>query len=176
MTPVPRLDYSKTPSGYGEIRAVGFEDGTFWSIGHESGLGFRGGETADVLAAAWVHYKAHNDPPGMCVFVWPREKAGDPPTAWCVALHGQPHFTAFTEPEADACRPDVETQVRAAAWAWYDRRLVLWHRLAQEQAALMAVLVGCSPTWHSPDCWPHCLAWTDEQVGQTERALEAAYG
>lgn len=160
MTPVPRLDYSKTPSGYGEIRAVGFEDGTFWSIGHESGLGFRGGETADVLAAAWVHYKAHNDPPGMCVFVWPREKAGDPPTAWCVALHGQPHFTAFTEPEADACRPDVETQVRAAAWAWYDRRL--------------AIAAGFDALGSDPWPWPECLSWSDKQASTAELHLGSA--
>lgn len=109
MTTVERLDYSKPPLGY-------TADGQWWSypsprprhplnIGPDSPLT----NVATVapkdgaLAAAWSHYKEHRDPPGLAVMSF---------RALAMGL------------------PDHEA--RAAAWAWYDRRLAVADRLGAE--------------------------------------------
>lgn len=49
---------------------------------------------------------------------------------------------------------------RAAAWAWYDRRLALANRLVVQ--------------FHEDQrpAWPHILAWPDDQVAELERKLD----
>lgn len=106
------------------------------------------------LAAAWAQHKREYDPPGMQVFVWPKEKASDPPTAWCVALRGKVHFAAFTEPEADACRPDAETEARASAWAWHDRRHAIAYDIYSRTCGgkALAVLMAAAIAWTEAEC------------------------
>jgi hypothetical protein len=124
--------------------------GWFWIRGPQGGDGHRGdiGATeTDALAAAWAHHKAEHDPPGMQVFVWPKEKASDPPTAWCVALRGKVHFAAFEGAEG-------ETTARAAAWAWHDRRraiaIDIYARTCGGKA--LAVLMSAAITWTDAEC------------------------
>ncbi len=142
---IERLDYSKPPPGY---RVSPPED---------DGLSFA--DHAEAMSDCWMEYKAEHDPPGMEVFCWPKEKASDPPTAWCVALRGKVHFAAFTEPEPDACRPNAETEARMVAWAWHDRR----HALAAR--------IETGEEYGQDLPWPRCLTWTDEQVAEVERWL-----
>lgn len=111
---VQRLDYSKPPPEY-------TADGQWWSHPPDepSKLVFLGGhvDTRNVarvapddgaLAAAWAHYKTHNDPP---------------------RLH--PNDSSERMAAAFAC-PVAEW--RAAAWAWHDRRHALAARLTLQDA------------------------------------------
>ncbi len=119
---IQRLDYSKPPPGY----TVRFEDSSgangdgppLWWYGAPHCLASMGSE-AEALAAAWAHYKAHNDPPGM----WSGQARGEHPGGYGYALMESSHEHPL---EADFERID---DARAAAWAWYDRRLALTSRL-----------------------------------------------
>lgn len=71
----------------------------------------------EALAAAWAHYKAHNDPPGM----WSGQARGEHPGGYGYALMESSHEHPL---EADFERID---DARAAAWAWYDRRCQTLH-------------------------------------------------
>lgn len=50
-------------------------------------------------------------------------------------------------------------EARAAAWAWYERRLALACRHDVESGALL------------DDPWPICLSWTDERMAAVEEWL-----
>ena len=99
--------------------------------------------------SAWVRHEKLYDPPGLQVFVWPREKASDPPTAWCFAPRGQKHVADF---EGE----DGEAKARAAAWAHY------W-RCEELAECLLNQEIG--------DFWPDILAWSDEQLANVKLYL-----
>jgi hypothetical protein len=123
MQDVERLDFSKPPSAY-EIHWEAADDedpegqGEWsWRLVVDDGttIGTLPEEESeypwtrvDCVAAAWLHHKTHNDPPGM----WTSEDA-------------------FGVPPVDglgcALRRDLTSKVeaRAAAWAWHDRRVAL---------------------------------------------------
>jgi hypothetical protein len=163
------LDYTKTPPRYelgnradeddrlvisdeGE-ELVSFRAGgiTPWAWNDPTGLSMDSCGDADsqdeALSAAWAHYKAEHDPPGMQVFVWPKEKASDPPTAWCVALRGKVHFAAFEGAEG-------ETTARAAAWAWHDRRRAIAYDIYSRTCGgkALTVLMAAALTWTDAEC------------------------
>ncbi len=197
------MDYSKPPPGY-EVGPDPSSDANgqwFWTRGPEGGEGNRGDVALDGAAAltvAWVHYKEHNDPPGIKVECGPSGFTGGcPDGAWWEEM-----------PAA-----------RAAAWAWHDVRLTLAARLAAAAGVvvehfhddvaprrtpvpndrLAAYLAredvlgdadyadgvatelmdrgvmrfeGDPPIERvSLDAWPRCLTWSNDQVAEVERWL-----
>lgn len=104
------------------------------------------------LAAAWSYYKREHAPPGLQVFVWPKEKASDPPTAWCVALRGKVHFAAFEGDEG-------EGEARAAAWAWHDRRRAIVLDIDDQT---------CSGGKNLGAWMTAALSWTDAECSEVE--------
>lgn len=101
MTPIPRLDYSKPPLGY-LVHDLN-DDGWWWRVDEpEDGCTSPYETEAEAVAAAWVHYKAHNDPPGI-------EVDGG-------AFYPQ-GYTGYLQCDG--------SDARAAAWTWYDRRLAI---------------------------------------------------
>lgn len=106
---------------------------------------------ADAIADAWIDCKASNDPPGMQV----AGPAGNT-TLWSWRLLSGAHEAVlWSRSEAEA---------RAAAWAWYDRRLALHERL---RCGLGDRLGRCDGL----DFWPLILSWSDDQVAEVERWL-----
>lgn len=66
-------------------------------------------------------------------------------------------------------RWDTRDAARAAAWAWYWRRVAVGDVLVQGA-------VSISERWSSMPAppkrgWPRCLTWSDEQVSEVERWL-----
>ena len=132
MTPVPRLDYSKPPPGYSTWT---YKGATFYQAPN--------GEQNGPRSAAWAHYKAHNNPPGMRSDSYGYGQDTVAQTWWVV--HN-------LEADADAAR--------AAAWAWYDRRL--------------ATAAGFDALGSDPWPWPECLSWSDKQASTAELHLGSA--
>lgn len=171
---VTRLDYSKPPPMY----RIDEQDSEWdWSCGDpvnpdDGNASFITSE-AEALAAAWSHYKGEHDPPGMVVHhvSW-----------WPAALSSQGPLGGDTTSHAFA---------RAAAWAWYDRRLALADRLdggtfcpeCHSQDAHVEPIDAKTTTqpWCTEcdvemgglfdDLWPRCLTWSDEQASEVERWL-----
>lgn len=151
-TDIPRLDYSKPPLGHTIAwRTHGARE---WSFKSPEGIRLpRPANGCDdlaeyttqrlALAAAWDHYKAHNDPPGMLL--------------WVAAM-----LRERWAGEVAALRP--------AAWAWHDRRHALADKLRDED---IRRVMDCDPGYPLPGAvaWPRCLTWTDEQVVEVERWL-----
>ncbi len=144
------LDYTKPPPGY-RVGRNGFS--LFAQDGEHVRIVTRiASSTAEALAAAWSHYKREHDPPGVEVFVWPKEKASDPPTAWCAALRGKVHFAAFEGDKGEA-------EARAAAWAWHDRRRAIVLDIDDQT---------CSGGKHIGAWMAIALAWTDDECAEVE--------
>lgn len=123
---VVRLDFSKMPPGYVMARGrLILPDGTE-SVSDD--------REAHTLAAAWAKYKARHDPPGMVTREW---TGPDKAWLWAVAAAPERRGVAGSQPEA-----------RAAAWAWYERRLSLVRAL--EDVGLQL------------DLWPAALSWTED--------------
>lgn len=140
-TAIDRLDYSKPPRLYLERASdPQVEAGLYAAPTYETC--YVGMTRGDSLLAAWAHYKASNDPPGMCI----EEVAGaDVAWRWVVVADRERRFLAGTQMSA-----------RAAAWAWYDRRLQLAN-------------LG------SP--WPFVLTWSnDECADEARRYWEVSRG
>lgn len=105
---IDKLDFTKPPRGYISWRYIGPPTGD--ARGSEYTYQTPSGEEVESLAAAWSDHEAHNDPPGVRSG-WYR---GSPPMA-CVHV-------------GDRCvvtEDGGEDEARAAAWAWYKRRLAL---------------------------------------------------
>jgi hypothetical protein len=102
---VERLDYSKPPLGY--VVWLDDEWGCWCYSTWDDGASFND-EPIDseeqAIAAAWTHYKARHDPPGML-------------SSWVAALRRQ------LGPEGRGCH------IRPHAWAYHDRRLAIWEKL-----------------------------------------------
>ena len=171
MTPAAeRYDFSEPPPGYevgcaqddeerlalvgSPLYSVRLDGITPWAWNEPTSpdLASCGDATtrAEAVAGAWAHHKARHDPPGMLM--------------WVAALLA-----------AQELPPD-ESGIRAAAWAWYERRLALALRFdlgdegdAHVNPALQDVVEA--PGWST---WPRILTWTDEQVAEVERRLVAA--
>lgn len=140
-----RFDRSKPPPGYMIVSA---DSQCFrWITARAHGEPCENADQA--IHLAWNRHEDEHYPPGMQVFVWPKEKASDPPTSWCIAPHGKRYVAErATEPEA-----------RAAAWAWY------WRRVA---VVTLAERAGCKVP-----AWPDVLALSDEAVARVERTFAA---
>lgn len=163
---VQRFDRSKPPQGYN----VGWSThGTSeWSFTSPAGARFPRpasgiddlagfASEAEAIAAAWAQHQERNDPPGMPVeYVRPTDPL------WVAAHDGWWVYTTVVGGMLCLFRRDDEASARAAAWAWYWRRV-----------ALADALICFDPRkvkW-DPDVWPRCLAWSDEQVAAVERWL-----
>jgi len=179
---IARLDRTQPPPGY----HVGYYDGWWWSTrqsdepfdGNESPLASR--EAA--IAAAWAHYERANDPPGLCpgrlggVLNSDLERADYDPrverwiwTGVFRAVNGI--LTGSGEVSEGRAWPTM-AEARAAAWAWYWRRLALSRRLCDEGPMGVVVTEGRALAC-GVDHWPRCLAWPDEQVSAVERWLDS---
>lgn len=147
---VERLDLSKPPPGYTHPEARSFEDGAFCVVTAPDGVGFRGDEAVDVLAAAWAHHQALHDPPGMEVFS--DDGSG---SCWHYSLNNTNALNEQSHGSREAAR--------AATWRWYLRRLVLADRL--ERGFMVATERREVPL----QVWPRALTWSDDQCEQVEK-------
>jgi hypothetical protein len=131
---IQRLDYSKPPLGY-RVHC--------YSARSRKAL----------LHAAWAHYKASNDPPGMAVEQVDTPR-GDVKTRWWSWLE----LVSNTRLSVAVSKVG-ESDARAASWAWYDRRLALANWLIVQ--------------FHEDQrpAWPHCLGWSDAAVAEVEQRL-----
>jgi hypothetical protein len=208
---IPKLDYSKPPPGY-KVSEEPDTDSVDWGLEAEGSWkarlqwpGARGrarphvewestwlAGADDALAAAWAHYKAHNDPPGLTT--WRVRDADDmqmvEPPLWGWTIDGHDDCCEEnTEEQQEAVEArfvKTQTEARAAAWAWHDRRHALADRLASAIFVAAEVFRGRpirtviprNEAQHFPECemmsfhaWPRCLTWSDEQVAEVERWL-----
>ena len=175
-TDVQRLDYSKPPPEY-----TASEDPKEPMCILSDGLYFnsnRGWWRSDgqplrwhTIASTWAYYKAHSDPPGMTVAWEPADDccgavgAGD----WEVTL-GSPDGTTMVawwrtaeSKDAGAESGALRAAARAAAWAWYDRRLTLLAKLELAEVVTRQYIAD--------DLWPAIVSWSDAQVALAERWL-----
>lgn len=167
-TAVALLDYSKPPPGYvcaGRFWHKEDIDDTQFLLDSASGfaeapaMSSCAARIAAGLAAAWAHYKAHNDPQGMRTRPW-----GLGGWVFHFSLSIEPKLGPRTVMVGDDGQPYAsEADARAAAWAWHDRRLAL-------ADALGMVTMPSSAGVRTP-FWPRCLTWPDEQVAEVERWL-----
>lgn len=157
---IERLDFSKPPPGYTVAWLT--HSSPEWVFRVDERDDFNQYDSEDkARSAAWAHYKARHDPPGMWTLYWENEDRVAQGYAW-----GYRSEAAFgTEPTQDAAR--------AAAWAWYERRLALADLLESED-------IDRRLTEHHPEIrtarlcrgwWPVVLIWSDEQVAAVERWL-----
>lgn len=177
-----RLDYSKPPPDF-DVRVLDKSlHGTVLTAGV---LGPR------ALAAAWAHYKARHDPPGLETRLW----CGGWLFCALVDSDGQP-YTVRGPGYGSTSTAATQVEARAAAWAWHDQRLALERalellvkqRLEQSRAALAGLrdLQPADETAVRLDMesqtqpyvnmfalWPNILVWSDEQVAEVERWLAA---
>lgn len=164
MSKIDRLDFSKPPNGY----FVWFDDG--WSCvcwGLEDGG--QAINTPDdnlteeaATAAAWDHYKARHDPPGMwsgyCA-VLPlcdqyRPRMG-------VSIPGVAHLELYVNAERPGTCEEAKSMGRAAAWGHYVDAVGVADLLDGEN--------GPTETWPDRCAWPRTLRWTAEQRTEIRR-------
>lgn len=175
---IARLDRTQPPPGYTLTPSCGV-----W-VADEGGALIREDESFDgeasAIAAAWSHYERERDPPGLCpgrlggVLNSDLERADYDPrverliwTGVFRAVNGI--LTGSGEVSEGRAWPTM-AEARAAAWAWYWRRLALSRRLCDEGPMGVVVTEGRALAC-GVDHWPRCLAWPDEQVSAVERWL-----
>ena len=150
---IAHLDYSKPPPGY-LVHDLN-DDGWWWRIDEpEDGCTAPFETEAEAIAAAWAHYKAHNDPPGIATA--PDDSL---PLFHPLRLRGRCRWTILVtvggvQFGGEAVAAD-QPAARVAAWAWHDRRHALVARLEDEGVQV--------------DMWPHALVWTDSECLECER-------
>ena len=123
---IERLDYSKPPPGY-------TADGQWWSHPPDepSKVVFLGGyvdarNVARVapddgaLAAAWAHYKTHNDPPGYSVGLVMKGQGATAQGDFVVDC-GASQVAAVPAYKGKEQRAGAYQEARTVAWAAYDR-------------------------------------------------------
>jgi len=144
---VERLDRTQPPPGF-DLRKL--EKGLQMTVVVARVWGPR------AVAAAWEVHEREYDPPGLVV--WPDPLAGDDVWWWG---DEDRNYGPEQRDEADA---------RAAAWAWYWRRVAVADTLDTESCN-----EARSPRlWWAlkrAPVWPRCLAWSDEQLAVVERWL-----
>ena len=156
---IERLDYTKAPPRYRLVRDVdGFLFIDASGKRHASAMHNLGGDWREdfALARAWAQYKREHDPPGMRTRPW-----GGGGWAVCYRLGVEqvpgPRSVIVQD---DGSMWASETDARAAAWAWYDRRL--------------AIAAGFDALGSDPWPWPECLSWSDKQASTAELHLGSA--
>lgn len=148
---VERLDRTQPPPGF-DLRKL--EKGLQMTVVVARVWGPR------AVAAAWEVHEREHDPPGM----WTRGGGrGDFASLGQFGVDGSNVSLAFDERWT---RKDA----RAAAWAWYWRRVAVADTLDTESCN-----EARSPRlWWAlkrAPVWPRCLAWSDEQLAVVERWL-----
>lgn len=141
-TAIERLDYSKPPPGYvvEETPADERHEPHLVARAHCDVAYAERRTLQEALAAAWVHYRNRNDPPGMRVI-----GTGDGDQTFAGVRH---FFLSHTGIDDNA---SARREARAAAWSWHDRRHAIAGRLTLQ------------------DAWPRCLRWTDAECDQVDR-------
>lgn len=123
---IAHLDYSKPPPGY-LVHDLN-DDGWWWRIDEpEDGCTAPFETEAEAIAAAWAHYKAHNDPPGLEVgsygdAVFWAHHVGLPIAG---PFQAETYRDKVTEASLSPGVDRARVACRAAAWAWHDRRYAL---------------------------------------------------
>lgn len=107
------------------------------------------GETTTV--DAWSEWKAKNDPPGFTIY------RNGPTWLWALDVADGAVGEAFEGTK------EGEEDARRHAWKWYDRRRALAHVVMNQRDLSLLNMIRLA--------WPHCLAWSDEQVDEVERWL-----
>lgn len=103
----------------------------------------------DALAAAWAHYKAERDPPGM----WSGQARGEHDGGY-----GFANMEADHEHPLDADFERID-DARAAAWAWHDSRRAIVLDIDEQT---------CSGGKHLGAWLSLALAWTDAECTEVE--------
>lgn len=154
-----RLNYNEPPRFYLERASdPQVEAGLYAAPTYETCyLGMTRGES---LLAAWSHYKAHNDPPGLTeIFRCGGLADGQVFRGWKFR---------FGIASDEVFRPDRQA-ARAAAWAWYDRRLALAGRAERERDGIYLVT-------NAEPLWTRCLAWSDRDADAVGAWLDDSVG
>ena len=178
MSDIAKLDYSKPPPQYVVEPAVLGGRWCWDSLDPRDGvetMGYASGPGQDAaLAAAWTHYKIHNDPPGMIV-VWESDDkhfAPDGDGEWHVCLGDQVQATIGAtvcwwngrrwELTIDGRGPYSGwlKRSRAWAWAWHDRRHTLTRDLLKDEQLLQTLGATIE--------FVQILCWHDEWVEEAE--------
>jgi hypothetical protein len=116
---IDKLDFTKPPPGY----SIDEQDGEWdWSKQKpEDGNAHLITTEAGALAAAWEHYEARNDPPGLVT-----ASAVDDEADVAAALNWHVIDTSTKNtvwwrdyPDNKAGEDDGQREARAAAWRWY---------------------------------------------------------
>lgn len=137
---VERLDFSKPPPGYyvSGVETFALEGRVYFGREYSEWHNHTSSNT-EALAAAWAHYEARHDPPGLGTVQVCEGR-------WLVATK------PCTAPGADLDgRHNSQVEARAAAWAWYWRRVKLSRALGYEHR------------------WPAALVWSDDACATVER-------
>lgn len=169
---VQRIDFNAPPPGY-------TAEGQWWSYpsptpSHPLPNIAMVAPSNGALAAAWAHYKDRHDPPGLRTRPW-----GFGGWVFCCGLIVDPQPGPRKVMLNDDGQPYAsEADARAAAWAWYERRLEIAARLESIlRRALRTVILATEAAYFSKceictyQAWPRCLTWSDEQVAEVERWL-----
>ena len=140
MSDVARLDFTAPPPGYA------------WDERRRGYLRDIHDDLVGPLEDAWKHYKARFNPPGMFVCADASRPMGDyRSTAWCwgplLTIEGVQYCLLFKVSD-HAARP-AAPEARAAAWRWYEARLVIYN-----------ILRKINPP---REFWPLVLFWSDEE-------------
>ncbi len=116
------------------------------------------------LGASPIVFVALPDPPGMSVVPRTLRQGSVEQQVWC--------FTPAVDVAPEWSWSVEEAQARAAAWAWYDRRLAVTEKLDRARSdaeAHRGVELRSRPL--PPHHWPRCLTWPDVQVAEVDRWL-----
>lgn len=156
MSDIERLDFSKPPPGF-EIRNTSYEDGDSEVGGYGVNIAewswFSGDGCTDsaatenaCISSAWEFFEEENDPPGM----WSGFRSVIPHTANFepmagISISNINHLQLCVDAIKYAYPEGARAAGRAAAWAWYKRRVMV-----------------------AEGDWPECLAWSDGYLDSRE--------
>lgn len=179
MSNIDRLDFSKPPNGY----LVWFDDGwscVCWGL-EDDGQAIN---TPDdnlteeaAITASWEHCKARHDPPGMwsgyCA-VLPlcdqyRPRMG-------VSIPGVAHLELYVIAERHGTTEDARAIGRAAAWAWYGRRVAAWRKTSRIVRRTFGETLNGVFAAEAVEgaLWPDILTWPGCKMDEHEKQLTSA--
>lgn len=156
---IERLDLSKPPPGY-EVFTDNSDDRCWhYSLACELALNdCPHGSREAAIVAAWAHYQANHDPPGM----WTGFAGVSPDleTAYPRMGAGLAEFAIRTERQP-VPMSEVGRVACSAAWQRYLDALCVADILDRENSPSETRLERCA--------WPRPLMWTDEQRAEVRR-------